>query len=121
MASASIQRGQRSRHPAPLSATGVGFHGAVSRKASASSAASAARSWASYTAANHGGAALRLLHVVRALKCLQRMHGWARDALAQVIGDPRGYPGEGGAPEGALPTSVLRRRAGHATGPRRVT
>jgi len=35
------------------------------------------------------------------------MHSRARDALAHVIGDPRGYPGEGNAPAGALPNSVL--------------
>src|SRR5581483_11497524 len=97
---------------APLSATASRFHGAV-RKASAISAASASRCSASYTVTNDRGAVPRLLHVVRALKCLRRMHRRARDALAQVIGDPRGDPGEGNAPAGALPTSVLRRRAAH--------
>ena len=58
------------------------------------------------------GAGLRLLLVVRARTCFPGRTPRARDALAQVMADPRGIPGEEGASAEAPAELGARRRGG---------
>lgn len=50
------------------------------------------------------------------VRASERMHSAARDALSHLLGNPRGSPGEGGAPEGALTHLGATAPRAHATG-----